>query len=221
MSQGLRYKWHGSHISILRNYDADSPSHAITSVTNADPAVVTSAAHGLEDGDVIYITGVVGMIELNARAFIVDVVTSSMFSLHGVDSTNYATYTSGGLFDVGVWSEFCELTSWARTGASKTQIDATSICSDATEYEVGLPGQGTVAINYNFAELTSTAQVALRAWDDSGDMMGVKVQLPGNGGTITRLGFVQQLNDAAANGAIWTGSGTILLTGKAFYQVAA
>ena len=33
----------------------------ITAITKADPAVVTASAHGLSDGDRVYISGIVGM----------------------------------------------------------------------------------------------------------------------------------------------------------------
>lgn len=71
-------------------------SHAITGITKANPAVVTAAAHGFGDGDVVFITGVVGMTQVNNLYFTVDVVDSSHFELRGIDSTAYGTYTSGG-----------------------------------------------------------------------------------------------------------------------------
>lgn len=75
----------------------------ITGVTNASPAVVTSNAHGFSNGDQIYISGVLGMTELNNRYFIVGGVTANTFelkevrsSLVNIDSTSYGTYTSAG-----------------------------------------------------------------------------------------------------------------------------
>jgi hypothetical protein len=76
----------------------DTPTLSITGVTNANPAVVTtSAAHSFSNNDRVTITSVVGMTELNGRAFFVDNVTSTTFELVGEDSTLYGTYSTGGV----------------------------------------------------------------------------------------------------------------------------
>jgi hypothetical protein len=73
----------------------------ITDITQADPAVVTSTAHGLLDGARIIIDGVVGMTELNGREFIVTNATTNTFEIQDVfgvdiDSTAYTAYDSAG-----------------------------------------------------------------------------------------------------------------------------
>jgi hypothetical protein len=71
---------------------------AITGITQANPAVVTSTGHGLVTGDVIKITGAVGMTEVNDQTFTVTAVDANTFSI-GVDSTGYGAYTSGGAWE--------------------------------------------------------------------------------------------------------------------------
>lgn len=57
-------------------------SAIITNITNADPGVVTtSVAHGLSDGDQIYISGVEGMTELNGDYYTIGNVTETTFEL--------------------------------------------------------------------------------------------------------------------------------------------
>lgn len=73
----------------------------ITGITSATPAVVTAAGHGLSTGDRIVITKVVGTIapEVNNKTFVVNVLSSTTFSLydvHGDAITTVGTYTSGG-----------------------------------------------------------------------------------------------------------------------------
>lgn len=68
----------------------------ITAITKADPAVVTASAHGLSNGDRVYITSVGGMTELNNREFTVANKTTNTFELSGEDSSSHTTYTSGG-----------------------------------------------------------------------------------------------------------------------------
>lgn len=68
----------------------------ITGITAANPAVVTSASHGLSSGDKIRIASVVGMTEVNQREFTVEVVNANSFQLIGEDASAYTAYSSGG-----------------------------------------------------------------------------------------------------------------------------
>ena len=69
----------------------------ITGATQADPVVITtSAAHGYEDDDEVFIESVVGMTEINDRRFIVANKTATTFELRDEDGTGHTAYSSGG-----------------------------------------------------------------------------------------------------------------------------
>ncbi len=73
----------------------------ITGITKATPGVVTSAAHGFSNGDEVYISGIVGMPELNGQFFLVANKTNDTFELTNVDgvsvsTSSYTAYSSGG-----------------------------------------------------------------------------------------------------------------------------
>jgi len=213
MSSVSAYKFHGSQIQVLVGFTADSPVTAITAITNANPAVVTDTGHPLVDGDVVEITGVVGMTEVNSGRYVVEVIDANSFSLLGVDSTGYGTYTSGGTYEIGDFSNFCDLTNYNRTGGTSPEIQTTALCSVAQEYLLGLPDFGTTAIDFNFAPATAIQQ-AIQAAYVSGDLIAVKVTLPDSGGTMVQMGFVQQTSESAGVGGIWTGSMTVRNTGN-------
>lgn len=79
------------------NHTTHLASKSISGVTEAGPAVVTTtAAHGLATGDVVNITGITGMTELNDRRFTVTVLTTTTFELDDEDSTNHTSWSSGG-----------------------------------------------------------------------------------------------------------------------------
>ncbi|KRB52340.1 MAG: pilus assembly protein TadG-related protein [Pseudomonadota bacterium] len=75
---------------------------AISGVTKASPAVVTSVNHGLVNGEKVFIDKVGGMeaskntSALNGKEFTVSGVTRDSFELSGVDSSKYTAYSSGG-----------------------------------------------------------------------------------------------------------------------------
>ena len=213
MAGGKRFKFQGSTIQFSTDFHADSPSDAITAITKADPAVVTSTAHGRSDADVVKLTVPVGMTELDGELFVIDVVDANSYKLLDVDSSGYGAYSgSAGRANVATFSALCELTGFNRQGGSSPEIPATSICSTAQEFEIGLPDFGSVQIDYNFAPGVSVQQ-AIEAAYRSGDKMAVKVTLPNNGGILVMLGFVQQTSEAVQVNGIWTASMTLRLTG--------
>lgn len=208
------FKFHGSIIKVLSGFGASSPPQAITAISKAAEAVVTSAAHGLDTGDVVKLQGIVGMTELNDGVYIVKYLTANTFSLFGVDSTDYQTYVSGGTIQQGEYGpNFCELTSYNRSGAAAPNIDTSSMCSTYQESERGLPGFGTLELGYKFAPLTSV-QATLNDLEASGDITAVQVILPNNGGMRVHKGYVTQTSEQAGNGTIWTGTASLQLTGQ-------
>lgn len=90
----------------IRFYQSDQVVTAspltITGVTNATTGVVTSASHGLSNGQEVIVNGIVGMPRMNNRNFVVMGVTTDTFQLYDVfgttpvDTTSFGTYSSGG-----------------------------------------------------------------------------------------------------------------------------
>lgn len=213
MAGSVRYKFQGSTIAVVTGFHGSSPSKAITAITKANPAVVSVTAHGFADGDVVKISDVVGMTELNGGVYIVDVLTSGTFALLDVNSTGYGTYTSGGHVDLAQFTQFCELTNYNRQGGTTPEIDATTLCSTAKEYELGLPDFGTTQLGYLWAP-RNALQTALHSAFTAGDEIAVKIVLPKNGGTAVQLAFVQQESETVAVGGIWTAQTTLKNTGN-------
>ena len=79
-----------------------SPGTVISGATQANPGVVTDASHGYVDGQLIFVTGVVGMTQLNSNFYVVRTITTNTFTLETrdgvqVDTTGYTAYSSGGV----------------------------------------------------------------------------------------------------------------------------
>lgn len=73
---------------------------AITSISKANPGVVSATAHGYSDGDEVFLNDVKGMVEVNGNSYIVDVLTADTFSLKDIDgnavsTVNFHTHTGG------------------------------------------------------------------------------------------------------------------------------
>lgn len=219
MSAGKRFKFHGSLIQVLLGFDEDSPSLVISAITQANPAVATITAHGQESGAIFKLSDIVGMTELNDEVVIIEKVDANNVRLIGVNSEGYGAYVSGGVADVGNFSNFCELTGYNRQGAASAEMAATTLCSTAKEYEVDLPDFGTTQLDYMFAPRTAI-QGVLHDLYESGERTAIKITLPKNGGVMVQLGTVQQESEQASTGTLWTASATIRNTGSR-YDVAA
>jgi hypothetical protein len=86
--------------------DGGGDSGTITGATQANPVVITATAHPFFDGDIIYISGVVGMTELNGNYYKVSAATTNTFALQtvagvDVDGTGFTAYTSDGTAEIG------------------------------------------------------------------------------------------------------------------------
>lgn len=78
----------------------------ITAITAANPGVITSAAHGFTNGNVVYIDNIVGMTELNKTFWKVYGATATTFQLQPLNggsplstSSGYTAYVSGGTIE--------------------------------------------------------------------------------------------------------------------------
>lgn len=216
MAAGKRIKFQGSTLQVSTGVAAIK---TITDISETDPAVVTSTAHGQVVGTVGRIAAVVGMTELNGNLYVVDNPDVNDFELAGVDATGYTPYTSGGTFAPLVFSPFCELTGVDQQDGSTDEIDVTTICSTAKEFETGLSDSGTLTLNYNFAP-NVPVQAAIRTAKVAGDEIAVRITFPNNGGTIVMIGTVQQSSFSGAVSGVWTGSTTMKLTGEIFVLAA-
>lgn len=69
---------------------------SISNITQADPGeVTTSSTNLLQTGQLVTITGVVGMTEVNKMTYTITVTSSDTFTI-GIDTTNFSAYISGG-----------------------------------------------------------------------------------------------------------------------------
>ena len=134
----------GSTIDLASSYSAPV---AITSISNANPAVVTATAHGFLKGDIVQLT--TGWSRLNNRSFVVGTVTTDTFQLIGsqVDTTDTTFFpvgsSAGSVKSVETWVSIPQITSVEFSGMeqsflevqfleSSTQVNIPTVKSAAT-----------------------------------------------------------------------------------------
>lgn len=216
MSQGKRYKFNGSTFKVGTAFGTNK---TITNISSANPGVVTSATHGGVLGDVVKFTDP-GISQLDGKMYPIDNPGTNDFEIADVDTTDMDAFAAGSPtgdshFNFVTFTKFCELTGANRQGGSADQIEVSTICSDAKEFEQGLSDTGTLQLDFNWAGLEAV-QAALKSGEESGDPMAFKITFPNGGGTVILIGSVQQSSFSGAVNGVWKGSCTIKLTGKMY-----
>ncbi|MEO8630199.1 MAG: phage tail tube protein [Betaproteobacteria bacterium] len=216
MSAGKRYKFNGSTFSVQTALGA---SKTVTGITQANPGVVSSTAHGFVTGDAVELSSVSGMTQVNGKLFAVDNEVSGSFELAGTDTTGYDAFVTGspadGIARPVTFSQFCELTGVNQQGGAADQIEVSTICSTAKEFEQGLSDSGTLSLDFNWAGL-ETVQAAITAANISGALLAFKVVMPGTGGIVLMFGTVTTTSFSGAVNGVWKGTASIKLSGPIF-----
>jgi hypothetical protein len=141
---------------------AEAAADNITAITAANPPVVTCGTHGITNGKLIRITGVVGMTQVNDRAFIAANVAATTLELKGVDGTGYTAWASGGqVFETTTLTAVGEVTGVSGFDGVSDEIDTTHLRSTAKEFLVGLQDFGNLGLELNLAN-SDTGQTKLR-----------------------------------------------------------
>lgn len=196
---------------------ATATAKTITAISKANPGVFTAAAHGFTNGQVVGISGVVGMTEVNGKYGVVVVLSSSTFSIAGLDTTNATTYTSGGSatpsqVTVG------NLTSVPMPGGQKAELDATNLSSTSKEFLAGLRDNGQATVSFHVDQDDAGQMVLRSSFAASGNTPSpFTVTLP-NGKTRTFNAFCMNYGEPTLGvDGIFTGSATLRITGDIVY----
>lgn len=115
--------WTGVGVDIQTALGA---SKTITGITKANPAVVTSTAHGLANGTYVVLS-VSGMFELDGVVARVANQAANTFELEGIDSTLYTTFASGSAQAITFGSSMTTAVGINASGGEAEFADITTI----------------------------------------------------------------------------------------------
>ena len=93
----------------------------VSAVTNANPAVATSTAHGMSNGD--YIELFSGWSRLNNRVFRIANVAANTFELEGVNTTSTTVYPAAGgtgtAYKITGWTQLQQILGVSSSGGDQ------------------------------------------------------------------------------------------------------
>lgn len=133
----------------------DNP-RLITGISQSNPAVLASPNHGFLAGDIIRITGVLGMTELNGNQYVVASPTTNAFQLKSVsdassiDSTNFSPFVPGYLTFPGEARKMIQ----TLAGLSFLEGQTVSILGDGAELPPQVVVNGKITLTYRASVVT-------------------------------------------------------------------
>lgn len=188
----------------------------ISGITKANPGVVSSTAHGLSNGDIVFLE-INGMHQLNDKVVRVANKTTDTFELEGVDTTLFETFSSGTAQKLTFGTSITTATTINASGGDFDFIDSTTI-HDSTKKQIpGLPS----AITYQFDNIwdaSDTGLLAMKAASDTQAKRAFKFQFGSGGKILYFAGYVgcAMLPGGQAQGLVTT-SAVITMNGTPTY----
>ncbi len=184
----------------------DSSPETITGITAANPPEVTVTT-APATGTIVEISGVVGMTELNGRAFVVTNTGGTTFTLNGVDATVYTAYSSGGSSYEHTFSKVGNVKDFDIQQDPATEVDVTNLDSTRKEYQIGLAGSWTMSANYDI-DTSDTGQSEFEAAQNDGADRVFTLTLA-SGAVFAGLGYVQSTSATGSPDSVVSGTVSI------------
>jgi hypothetical protein len=173
----------------------------ITAVTVGNPTILTSAAHGLNEGDVVTLAALTGTDAalLNGLTVSIRNKTTNTFAVY-IDTTGKTITAGSGTATPVTFTNIANMKDYSGFDGSASELDKTNLDSTAKEFMLGLtdPGQFTINIDY---DNQNAGHIALRAKVVSGVISNFRVTMPDTD-VITFNGYVKKFSLAGGVDAI-------------------
>jgi len=198
--------------STLKVNTAVGSAKTITGASQANPCVVTGT-HDFAVGDIVKITGIVGMTELNGRAFVVTAIGTTVdFTLGGVDSTGYTAYASGGSAVEQTMTAVGNIKDFTIDQDAAAEIDVTNLASVRKEFMLGLAGSWTMSCSMDI-DSTDTGQTELIDAQNDGLSRAFSVTLA-SGKIFAGIGYVMSFGAGGSSDSVVSGTLSVRGTGQ-------
>ncbi len=176
--------------STLQIGTGSGSAKSISGVAESYPTILTSAAHGLANGNVVAIAGLTGADAalLNGLSFVVTNVTTNTFAVK-VDTTGKTVTAGGGTATPTTYTNISNVKTFTGFDGSASELDKTNLQSTAKEFMLGLVDPGHFTITFD-NDQNDAGQSSLRTAQVAGSAQNFKLSLP-SGNTASFVGYVK------------------------------
>lgn len=178
----------GVTLSLATTYSA---SKTVTAITNANPAVASSTAHGFTAGTILEVKS--GWQRINDRLVRIGAApTADSFKLDGIDSTDTTAYPSGtgagSVRAITGWTQITQILDLQTSGGDMQFAQYSFLEND---FEAQIPTQASpMTLTISVADdPTLAGYQALKAAADTRSAVGLMLNFP-NGSKILYNGYV-------------------------------
>ncbi len=178
-------KW--SNVAVAMQ-SAIGEALTITGITEANPGVATSTAHGLSNGDYVYLE-IQGMYQLNGRVCRIANKADNTFELEGIDTTAFDTFSSGTAKKLTFGTSITTATTLSASGGDFDFIDTTTIHTNAKTQMPGLASPATYQFD-NIWDVSDAGLIAMKAAADAQAIRAFKFTFGTGGQIMTFAGYV-------------------------------
>lgn len=191
----------------------------VSAVTQADPGVASSTAHGLAANSIGYFDQVDGMDELQGQAVRFSAVSTDSLTLEDLDTSDYTTFVSGKLVPITAWATLTQSTEYQFGGGEPDQLDTSTILQVKKSQETGQLAAETATINLRALEEANAALAYVRAAARKGNAVVFRITLK-NGAVRVWRGVPGLPGEGVANSAVGTSSFSTSVMGNIIYGAA-
>lgn len=168
----------GATVSLATTYGS---AKSITAITNANPGVASSAAHGLTNGDLVSMVS--GWSKLNNRVVRVASSAAGTFALDGIDTSSTTMYPAGSgtgtATPITAFTQISQIMGFTTSGGEQQFTNYSFLEQD---FESQIPTVTSAqSIQIEIADdPTLAGYQALKAASDARAVRALKLQLPDN-----------------------------------------
>lgn len=199
--------------AILQIGTGSGGAKTITAIAIGNPTIITSTAHGFNNGDVVTFASIVGTIAaaLNGLTFTVYNQTANTFAVQ-VNSLTLA-YTSGGTATPTTFTAIANFKGFSGFDGQASEVDVTNFASTGKEFLLGLVDGGSLKCDLDI-DNGDAGQIACHAAQNSSAIKSFKLILPtGATPTYSFTAFVKQFTTQGAVDAAVKGSLSLRISG--------
>lgn len=177
-------KWSNVAVAMQSALGSDI---TITAISKATEGVVT-ATNTLSNGDFVALT-VQGMYQLNDRVARVKSTSGTGFTLEGVDTTLFDTFSSGTANKITFGTSITTATSITSSGGDFDFIDTTTIHGNSKSQMPGLPNPANFSFD-NIWDVADAGLLAIKLASDAQAKRAFKFTFGTGGQIMTFNGYV-------------------------------
>lgn len=179
--------------SILQIGNGSGGAKTITAVAVGFPTILTSAAHGFSNGDIVALAALTGADAalLNGQSVVVQNKTTNTFMVE-IDTTGKTITAGSGTATPVAWTQVNDWKTYNGFDGQASELDVTNLSSTAKEFRLGITDPGMLQLEFD-QDNADTGQLAILTAYNNSSAKQFKITLP-NSNTATFTAYVRKFS---------------------------